>query len=107
MQATHRLALTGLLVQALNETIDQYGARGVALEKHILKFVLFRLFAITIMAEGVLGYARVLANSRPIVVDLDRPRRGFVEVDQSSLRDLTSMFDENNGPSDDSPRAIP
>jgi hypothetical protein len=114
---------TGLFVQALNEMIDQYGARVVALEKHIPEFVFFLLFAITVMAEGVLGYAGGLANSRPIVailsfstlialvifliVDLDRPRRGFVEVDQSSLRDLTSMFDENTGPSDDSPSVIP
>jgi len=114
---------TGLFVQALNETIDQYGVRAVALEKHIPEFVLYLLFAITIMAEGVLGYAGGLANSRPIVailsfstlivlviflvIDLDRPRRGFVEVNQSSLRDLTSLFDEHARPSDGSPRAIP
>jgi hypothetical protein len=114
---------TGLFVQAVNETIDQYGARAVALEKHIPEFVLYLLFAITIMAEGVLGYAGGLSNSRPIVailsfstlivlvifliIDLDRPRRGFVEVNQSSLQGLTSLFDEQSEPEDGSPKAAP
>jgi hypothetical protein len=33
-----------------------------------------------------------------LIVDLDRPRRGLIEVDQSSLHDLRSAIRASPGP---------
>ncbi len=94
---------TGLYVQALNEMIDARGARNALLNKHVPEVVLFLLFAVFIAAGGMLGYASgggrrplvatVLMNVLVvmvvfIVVDLDRPKRGIIQVDQSALHEL-------------------
>lgn len=103
-KADPRPVTSGLFVQALNEMIDAYGERQAALEKHVPGVVLFLLFMIFIISGCILGYASGLGGKRPwlatvsmaalivlvifIVIDLDRPRRGMIQVDQSSLLTL-------------------
>ena len=78
------------------------------LRLHVPEPVLFLLFLIFITAGGVLGYTSALHRKRPafptivmsalvvmvvfIVVDLDRPRRGVIQVNQESLVDTQNQI---------------
>jgi hypothetical protein len=95
---------TGLFVQALNQMIDAYGIRDAALHRHVPEPVLFLMFMAFILAASLVGYATGVSARRTsiptyvlvtlvaflvfIVIDLDRPRRGLIEVSQQSLLDL-------------------
>lgn len=99
-----RPVTSGLFVQSLNELIDAYGRRDAALARHVPEVVLFLLFAAFLTTGGIVGYAAGVAGHRAsfvayvmvalivllvfIIIDLDRPRRGLIEVDQKSLLDL-------------------
>lgn len=94
---------TGLFVQAMNDLIDAQGDRNAALRNHLPEFVLVLLLVGFIVGGGVLGYCGGLGGRRAVfatvsmtviialvlflVVDLDRPRRGIIRVDHSSLVD--------------------
>ncbi len=102
-------AKTSLVIQALNQMIDAYGKRQAQLDKHVPEVVLLLLFVIFIVAGTILGAAAGLAGGRPllatvsmtslivlvifIVIDLDRPRRGLIQVDQSSMSALRLQID--------------
>ena len=104
-------AKVSLIVQALNQVIDEYGKRQGQLEKHVPEVVLMLLFVVFIVSGGILGAAAGLAGGRPvlatvsmaglivlvifIVIDLDRPRRGLIQVDQSSMVALRLQFDQD------------
>lgn len=107
-----RPATTGLFTQSVNELIDAYASRDAALKKHVPEIVLWLLFAVFVIAGAVLGYAAGLAGARPVVatismavlialvifviIDLDRPRRGLIQVDQESMTDLSAVLLESN-----------
>lgn len=98
------LPVISLFLQALNSAIDSYANRQAQLQKHVPEIVLLLLFTIFIVSGSLLGFAAGLNGSRPImatismailivlvifiVIDLDRPRRGLIQVDQSSLLEL-------------------
>lgn len=95
---------TGLFVQALNDTIDQLELRDAELRRHVPEAILFLLLASFVMTAGSVGYSVGLSGERPpllthglmamiallafVVIDLDRPRRGLIQVDQRSLLKL-------------------
>lgn len=95
---------TGLFIQSLNDMIDSFGRRDAALSRHVPEVVLLLLYATFLMVGGIVGYASGVSAHRPsmvsylmvalivvlvfIIIDLDRPRRGLIEVDQKSMRDL-------------------
>ncbi len=103
-------ARVSLLVQSLNQVFDAYGSRQAQLDKHVPEVVLMLLFVIFIISGSILGVAAGLAGGRPftatvslaalivlvifIVIDLDRPRRGLIQVDQSSMAALRPLIDE-------------
>jgi len=92
---------TGLFIQSLNETIDQFGSRVAALERHVPETVLMLLYATFLIAGGIVGFSTGESNHRPsmvsylmvalivilvyLILDLDRPRRGLIEVSQQPL----------------------
>ena len=98
-----------LFIQSLNELIDSYGRRDAALNRHVPEVVLFLLFGTFIMTGALVGYASGLAGHRAsfathilvmlivllvfIVIDLDRPRRGLIEVSQESLTNLQATIE--------------
>ncbi len=102
-------ARVSLVIQALNQVIDSYGERQAQLDKHVPEVVLLLLFVIFIVSGSILGAAAGLAGGRPllatvsmaalivlvifIVIDLDRPRRGLIQVDQSSMSALRLQID--------------
>lgn len=100
---------SGLFIQSLNEAIDAYGRRDAELNRHVPEVILFLLFITFLLTGGVLGYSSGISGHRPslvthilivlivvlafIIIDLDRPRRGLIQVDQSSLINLKTAID--------------
>ncbi|PTX57146.1 hypothetical protein C8N43_1812 [Litoreibacter ponti] len=86
---------------SLNDMIDSLGARDAAINRHVPEPVLFLMFATFVLLGGVLGYNSGLTQVKagfPIyamlllivalvfmIIDLDRPRRGLIEVNQTAM----------------------
>jgi uncharacterized membrane protein (Fun14 family) len=95
---------TGMYITSLNEMIDSFGRRDAALNRHVPEAVLLLVFATFLMAGAIVGFSSGVAGHRPslvahimvalivvlvfVILDLDRPRRGLIEVSQKSLVDL-------------------
>jgi len=89
------------LSNALNGMIDAQGKRAALLQLHVPENVLYLLFLVFIASGGILGYSSGLSGRRVIVptmmvsilialivfiiIDLDRPKRGFIQVDQGPM----------------------
>jgi hypothetical protein len=94
----------GLFVQSLNDTFDLRARRLVARDDHVPPTVLFVLFLATVTVMALVGYGNGLYGRRNFVVttllsflvaavtlvilDLDRPERGFIRVSQDSMQRL-------------------
>lgn len=116
------VVVSGLFIQALNDMIDSYGRRDAALARHVPYEILFLLFATFVLTGGVVGYAAGVAGHRPsitthvlvilivvlsfVILDLDRPRRGLIRIDQSSLVDLGAAIDSARNTTDENNRAV-
>ena len=95
---------SGLFVQSLNDTIDAFGSNNAVLDRHMPEIVLWILFATFGVTVAVLGYSGGVAEHRPplatmllvtlivlvtyLIIDLDRPRRGLIQVSQSAMFQL-------------------
>jgi hypothetical protein len=104
---------SGLFIQALNDTIDAFGRREAALERHVPELVLFLLYFTLLITGLLMGYGCGVAGHRPVVasygfcvmmvmvvtviIDIDRPRRGLIQVDQSSLINIARAIDATAG----------
>ena len=102
-----RPATMNLYLQSLNEMFDSNALRDAALSRHIPEPVLILLYSTFILTGLLVGYAAGVAGTRApngtyvlvalivilvfIIIDLDRPRRGLIEVDQSSLVELRAL----------------
>lgn len=108
---------TGLFAEAVNELIDAYVRRNAALDRRVPEVVLFLMMGTFLMAGVVVGFATGVAGHRPslashvmvaliallvfIILDLDRPRRGLVQVDHRSLLELRAGFSRPSSPPTD------
>lgn len=95
---------TGAFMSSLIGVIDAQDKRNALLQLHVPEVVLMLLFLVFISAGGFIGYSAGLAGNRItvptilvsllislivfIIIDLDRPRRGVIQVDASPLHDL-------------------
>jgi hypothetical protein len=102
-------ATTGLYVQSLNGMFDAYSSHMAELLRHVPLLVTLLLFAAFIVSGGMVGYSAGLAGARParatylmvcvivflmyMVMDLDRPHRGIIQVSSQSLIDLKKSID--------------
>ena len=102
-------ATTGLYVQALNEMIDAHGSYMAEILRHVPYLVIFLLFGAFIVSGGLIGFSAGVAGDRParatylmiavvvllmfMVMDLDRPHRGIIQVSSQSLLDLQKSID--------------
>jgi len=95
----------GLFVDSLNETIDLHETRLTAIEyARVPETVLLLLILGSALTLGMVGYSAGLTRRRSpitavvlvvvlgavimLVVDLDRPRTGFLQVSQQPMLDL-------------------
>lgn len=97
-----------LFAEAVNQLIDSFGRRDAALRRHVPEIVLLLLFGTFLMAGATVGFASGVAAHRPslvaylmvvlivvlvfIILDLDRPGRGLIQVSQKSLLDLQATI---------------
>ncbi|MFL4471085.1 hypothetical protein ACERZ8_14800 [Tateyamaria armeniaca] len=88
-------------VTSLNDMIDALAARDAAVNRHVPELVLFLMFGTFMVLAVIMGFTASQANTRPgvpayammalivvlvfIIIDLDRPRRGLIEIDQTPL----------------------
>jgi hypothetical protein len=94
---------TGLFIQTLNEMIDNQAKRLAALRNRVPDTVMLALFAVATIAGAFAGYASGLDERRTrapvylmglliagvilLIVDLDRPGVGFIDVSQQPMID--------------------
>lgn len=101
---------TGLYIQTLNDMIDSLSKRDAALHRHVPELVLLLLYVTFLIAGSIVGFAAGESNHRPsfasylmvvlmvilvyIILDLDRPRRGLIEVSQAPLLNLQATIQQ-------------
>ena len=100
---------SGLFIQALNAMIDDQARRLAAHRSRVPNIVQLALFGIAIVASGFAGYATGLKTRRSrvpvcvvgflvtcvivLILDLDRPGAGAIEVDQQPMIDAAAGID--------------
>jgi hypothetical protein len=100
-QKDDRMSTTGLFIQSLNNVIDTQEKRLAAMENHVPESVLFLLFIVALVATLGVGYGSGLSAHRnllsttmmallivlviAVIIDLDRPSRGWIRVSQNSM----------------------
>lgn len=99
-----RPVTTGAFVKSLNDVIDSQGKRNALLRMQVPEVVLLLLFVVFISSGAILGYSAGLSGKRMIapivlvsilitlivfiIIDLDRPKRGLIQVDQRVMNEL-------------------
>lgn len=102
--ADPRPVTTGAFVKSLNDVIDSQGKRNALLQMQVPEVVLLLLFIVFISSGGIMGYSAGLSGKRMffpivlvsllitlivfIIIDLDRPKRGLIQVNQSVMVEL-------------------
>ncbi len=105
-----RAVTVGAFINALNEVIDSQGKRNALLQMHVPEVVLLLLFIVFVSSGGIIGYSAGLSGKRIvapillvsvlitlivfIIIDLDRPKRGLIQVNQNVMVNLLRA--ENN-----------
>jgi hypothetical protein len=96
-----RAVTTGLFIQSLNEVIDLHAKRLWVKENHVPEIIFILLYGAAIVSMGLVGSgwglggrrnlmstvaaALLIASVILVIVDLDRPGRGLIKVNQQSL----------------------
>jgi hypothetical protein len=99
---------TGLFIQTLNEMIDDQETRLTAVRNRVPNIVILALFGVAAAAGAFAGYASMLETRRAVVpvyvmgllvaavilliLDLDRPGTGFIEVSQQPMIDAANSI---------------
>ncbi|QPG06661.1 DUF4239 domain-containing protein [Salinimonas marina] len=102
-----RPVTTGMMITALNAMFDAQGKRNAVLHMQVPQIVLLVLFAVFTIAGGMMGYSAGLSGHRIImpillvaliitlivflIIDLDRPRQGIIQVDQHPMMALPRL----------------
>lgn len=100
----------GLFVISINQLIDIKTERDIAISNHVPEIVLLGLLLFAALAIGILGYGNGLAATHArypaiilclvitlsfiLIIDLDRPNRGFTKVSQESMVDLMTIINK-------------
>jgi hypothetical protein len=109
-----RSVSTGLFIQSLNEVIDLHTKRVIALDNHVPEPVILMLWGVGLLSMGLTSYSCSLAGWRHyvatalmalliasvigLIMDIDRPQRGFIRVSQKSILMLQeTMLKNRNG----------
>ncbi|TNC81354.1 MAG: hypothetical protein C9356_09645 [Oleiphilus sp.] len=96
-----RPVTTGAFIKSLNDVIDTQGKRNALLQMHVPEAVLLLLFIVFVSSGGIMGYSSGLSGKRIsvplllvsllitlivfIIIDLDRPKRGVIQVSQAPM----------------------
>ena len=102
----------GLFAAAMNDVIDLHEKRHRSLEDHVPDAVILLLFAVSILALGQVAYSSGLSGRRRqianvifafvialvlvVILDVDRPRRGLIQVSQDSMLRLQESLERSD-----------
>ncbi len=97
-----------LLVASVNDLIDVTAERQFVLDNRVPQAVIWMVFAVTLVAGAmggfafgakrqrnwlaVAGFALMISIVVYTILDLDRPRRGLIQVDQKPMLDLKASL---------------
>jgi hypothetical protein len=111
VQKDDRMVITGLFIPSLNNVIDTQEKRRAATENHVPESVLLLLFVVALVTALCVGYGCGLSAHRQlfsttlmlllimlvitVIIDLDRPRRGWIRVSQNSMLRLQESLSTN------------
>ena len=103
-----------LFIQSLNETIDLREKRQAARENHVPDPVLWLLFTVAVVALGLVAYGCGLARKRhpfsnamfalliavvlTAIIDIDKPRRGLIQVTLEPTYRLKASLEQDAAP---------
>jgi hypothetical protein len=98
----------GSLVESLNQAIDLQAARWMALQNHVPESVIYVNAVVSLLSVLLVGYTFGVNGRRNIlsmcvlalsitlvlavIIDLDRPRSGFVRTSQQPMIDLLNRL---------------
>lgn len=101
---------TGYFINSLNNLIDDHTRRVTAMENHVPQPILALLFLVACLTVAVTGYNSGLRTKRLralryiiiivitatliVIVDLDRPRRGFIKISEAGMVQLKADVDQ-------------
>jgi len=101
--------LTALFAESVNEMIDSFGRRKAAIFRHVPEVIILLLMLTFVLSSVVVGVSSGAEGHRPsatayamvilivllilAIIDLDRPRRGFIEVSHQSLIELQDSIE--------------
>ncbi|MGR8978911.1 MAG: bestrophin-like domain [Gammaproteobacteria bacterium] len=104
---------SGLFIQSLNDLIDTSATRNAALNRQVPEIVLLLMFVTIVLTTATLGYASGIAGHRVtlaafalmilialvvyLIIDLDRPRRGVIQVSHESMLNLQQSIGSAQG----------
>lgn len=104
---------SGLFIQSLNELFDTSTTRNAALNRQVPEIVLLLMLATIVLTTATLGYASGIAGHRVtlaafvllilialfvyLIIDLDRPRRGVIQVSHESMLSLQQTIGADQG----------
>jgi hypothetical protein len=107
-RTTDKGDLVSTFIESLNETIDLHETRVTARNSRVPETVVLLLIGGSALGLAMVGYSAGLTRRRSllsavvlvvalgavitIVVDLDRPREGFIQVSQQPLLDLQQQI---------------
>lgn len=93
---------TGYYINSLNTMIDAHGKYNALLQLHVPEVILVLLFIVFIISGALIGYSSGLSRKRSyipaifltvmiclmvfIIIDLDRPKRGILKINQASMK---------------------
>lgn len=100
-------------IASLNDMADALASRDAAIDRHVPELVLYLLFGTFVLLGGVVGFSSGLSGVRVglpayslmmliallvfIIIDLDRPRRGLIAVDQSPIEQVVEEIRSGPG----------
>ncbi len=103
-----RGAINALFVASINDVIDLHTDRIAVLRDRVPEVILWLLFGFSTLSMGMLGYSHGLGGRRNVlpatifailvtsvvlvILDLDRPRHGFIQVSQQALIDVQEQL---------------
>jgi hypothetical protein len=107
--AKDRSAVTGLFIQSVNQVIDLHAKRVMAgLRSRVPGVIWIAIYLLAILAMGAMGYQMGLSSAKRslvvlafvlafsavliLIVDLDRPGQGLLQVSQQSMIDLQNSL---------------
>jgi hypothetical protein len=114
VKEAHNPIAAGLFIQSLNDVIDINEKRLKALENHVPEAVIALLYLVSVVGMGFIGYNYGLTGKRRhgstalfallivsvliVILDMDRPRRGLIQISQSSMERLQTKITGDTAP---------